>query len=30
MEAVIENTFRNVKTSKERKNKITRDIIDGK
>jgi len=30
MEAVIENTFGNVKTSKERKNKITRDIIDGK
>jgi len=30
MEAVIENTFSNVKTSKERKNKITRDIIDGK
>jgi len=30
MEAVIENTFSNVKTSKERKNKITRDIIEGK
>jgi len=30
MEAIIENTLSNVKTSKERKNKITRDIIDGK